>query len=58
VRAITLGIVNPHKMVDDEVKKSLAEIDHGEGVDVWVVGADRARIAFGLTLWVFCGALH
>lgn len=58
VRALTLGFVNPHKMVDEEVKKSLAEIGTTVRASLWWVSVQIAlRVLFGLTLWTVW-ALH
>jgi hypothetical protein len=52
VRALTLGIVNPRKMVDEEVKKSLTEMQSTLTASLWwVVLQTMLRLAFGLTLW-------
>lgn len=52
VRVLTLGIVNPQKMVDEEVKKSLAEMQTTVASSLWwVVTQTSLRMAFGLTLW-------
>lgn len=52
VRALTLGIVNPRKMVDDEVKKSLTEYQSTLQSSLWWVSVQIGlRLAFGLTLW-------
>jgi hypothetical protein len=52
VRALTLGFVNPQKMVDEEVKKSLAEIGTTVRASLWWVTVQIAlRVLFGLTLW-------
>jgi hypothetical protein len=52
VRVLTLGIVNPHKMVDDEVRKSLTEMQTTLTASLWWVILQTAlRLAFGLTLW-------
>jgi hypothetical protein len=52
VRALTLGIVNPQKMVDDEVKKSLTEMQSTLAASLWwVIAQTTLRLAFGLTLW-------
>ncbi|MFX9552157.1 hypothetical protein ABTO49_21475, partial [Acinetobacter baumannii] len=37
VRALTLGIVNPHKMVDDEVRKNLTEYQSTLQASLWWV---------------------
>jgi hypothetical protein len=58
VRALTLGIVNPKKMVNDEVKKSLAEYRSTLQASLWWVSVQIGlRLVFGLTLWVVW-ALH
>jgi hypothetical protein len=52
VRALTLGIVNPSKMVDDEVRKSLTEMQSTLSASLWwVILQTVLRLAFGLTLW-------
>ncbi len=52
VRAITLGIVNPQKMVDDEVKKSLQDYRSTLNASLWWVSVQIGlRLLFGLTLW-------
>lgn len=52
VRALTLGLVNPHKMVDEEVKKSLTEMQSTLTASLWwVILQTTLRLAFGLTLW-------
>ncbi len=58
VRTVTLGYINPGKMVDDEVKKSLAEIGTTVQRSLWWVSVQIAlRVTFGLTLWLLC-AFH
>jgi hypothetical protein len=52
VRALTLGIVNPRKIVDAEVKKNLAEIGTTVRNSMWWVSVQIGlRVLFGLTLW-------
>ena len=52
VRVLTLGIVNPHRMVDAEVQKSLAEYQSTINAALWWVTVQTGlRLAFGLTLW-------
>ncbi|MBN9119675.1 MAG: hypothetical protein J0I06_11055 [Planctomycetes bacterium] len=52
VRALTLGIVNPRKMVDDEVKKNLTEYQSTLQASLWWVSVQIGlRLCFGLTLW-------
>jgi hypothetical protein len=52
VRALTLGIVNPRRMVDEEVKKSLSEMQSTVTASLWwVIVQTVLRLAFGLTLW-------
>jgi hypothetical protein len=53
VRALTLGYVDPHRMVDDEVKKSLSELSTTVRASLWWVSVQMAlRVTFGLTLWL------
>ena len=57
-RVLTLGMVNPQRMVDEEVKKSLAEIGTTVRASLWWVSVQIAlRVLFGLTLWT-AWALH
>jgi hypothetical protein len=52
VRLLTLGVVNPRKIVDEEVKKSLAEMQTTASASLWWVAVQTSlRLAFGLTLW-------
>lgn len=52
VRVLTLGIVNPRKMVDEEVKKSLTEYQSTLKASLWWVSIQIGlRLLFGLTLW-------
>jgi hypothetical protein len=52
VRVLTLGYVNPRKLVDEEVKKSLSELGTTVKASLWWVSAQiGCRVAFGLTLW-------
>jgi hypothetical protein len=52
VRMLTFGVINPRKMVDEEVKKSLAEMQTTASNSLWwVVLQTTLRLAFGLTLW-------
>ena len=52
VRALTLGIVNPRKMVDAEVKKSLAEMHTSFASSMWwVIVQMGLRLAFAVTIW-------
>jgi hypothetical protein len=58
VRVFTLGFVNPRKMVDAEVQKSLDELGRVVNAGLWWVSAQIAlRVTFGLTLWTVW-ALH
>jgi len=59
VRALTLGIVNPQQMVDDEVKKSLTEYQSTLQVSLWWVSVQiGTRLLFGLTLWAVWAVHH
>jgi hypothetical protein len=52
VRLLTLGVVNPRRIVDEEVKKSLAEMQTTASASLWWVAVQTSlRLAFGLTLW-------
>jgi hypothetical protein len=58
VRVLTLGVVNPRRIVDEEVKKSLAEIGTTVRASLWWVSVQIGlRVVFGLTLWTVW-ALH
>lgn len=53
VRIATLGMVDPTRMVDAEVRKSMAELGATARSSLWWVSAQIAcRVAFGLTLWL------
>lgn len=57
VRVLTLGYVDPHRMVDEEVRKNLAEIGTTVRSSLWWVSAQvGARVLFGLTLWTVWAA--
>jgi hypothetical protein len=52
VRIATLGMVDPTKMVDAEVRKSMAELGATARSSLWWVSAQiGCRVLFGLTLW-------
>jgi hypothetical protein len=52
VRVLTLGIVNPQRMVDEEVRKSLTEYQSTLQSSLWWVSIQIGlRLTFGLTLW-------
>ncbi len=53
VRIATLGMVDPTRMVDAEVRKSMAELGATARSSLWWVSAQIAcRVLFGLTLWL------
>jgi hypothetical protein len=53
VNMATLGIVNPKKMVDAELKKSLTEYRSTLASSMWWVNVQISlRLTFGLTLWL------
>ncbi len=58
VRWLTLGYVNPHKIVAKEVRKALED---GKGMlnrNLWWISLQALlRVLFGLTLWI-CWAVH
>jgi hypothetical protein len=52
VRILTFGYIDPHKQVDEELKKNLADL--GSTVRssmLWVSAQIGARVLFGLALW-------
>ncbi len=52
VRVVTLGLVNPHHLVDEELRKSLFVARHTFSSALWwVCIQSTCRIFFGLTLW-------
>jgi hypothetical protein len=52
VRTLTFGMVNPQKIVDTEVQKSLTEARSTLATSLWwVIVQTSLRLAFGLTLW-------
>jgi len=52
IRALTLGYIDPRKMVDDEVKKSLVELGTAVRSSLWWVSVQIGlRVLFGLALW-------
>jgi hypothetical protein len=52
VRVLTLGVVNPRKMVDAEVQKSLAEMHTTLASSLWwVIVQMGLRLAFAVTIW-------
>lgn len=52
VRFATLGMVNPKRMVDEELKKSLTEYRSTLAASLWwVIVQTSLRVVFGLTLW-------
>jgi hypothetical protein len=52
VRALSLGFVDPTRMVDDELRKTLTQYQSSLASSLWWVAAQTGlRLAFGLTLW-------
>ncbi len=52
VRVATLGLVNPQRMVDDEVRKNLSAYQSTLQASLWWVSVQIGlRLTFGLTLW-------
>jgi hypothetical protein len=52
IRWASLGFINPHKMVDEELRKSLTEYRSTLNASLWwVIAQTSLRIIFGLTLW-------
>jgi hypothetical protein len=57
VRAATLGFVDPRRMVDAELCKTLREARTTFSLALWWVALQAAlRILFGLTLWLIWAA--
>ena len=53
VRIVTLGFVNPRKMVADEVQKALVGASDLLNFTLWWVTVQTGlRFAFGLSLWL------
>ena len=53
VRALTLGYVNPHRMVDEGVRKGLTELGATVGWAArWTAIQVVCRVAFGLVIWL------
>ncbi|MFO0850915.1 MAG: hypothetical protein U0871_20525 [Gemmataceae bacterium] len=53
IRVVTLGYVNPHRIVDTEVKKGLEQFGQTVSwVSWWVSLQVGLRVAFGLTIWL------
>ena len=53
IRAATLGYVNPHRMVDEEVKKGLAQLGETVSWVAWWVSVQvGCRVVFGLAIWL------
>lgn len=53
VRVLTLGRVNPRKMVHAEVQKALEQASQLLNTSLWWVSVQIGlRVAFGLTLWL------
>lgn len=53
IRAVTLGIVNPQRIVDAEVKKGLIELGKTMSWAMyWTSTQASLRMTFGLTIWL------
>lgn len=53
VRVVTLGLVDPRRIVDAEVAKGMADLGASARSSLWWVSAQiGCRVAFGLTLWL------
>jgi hypothetical protein len=53
VRVVTLGYVNPHKIVSQEVRKALVELNRMLNSTLWWVSTQTGlRIAYGLAVWL------
>jgi hypothetical protein len=53
IRFVTLGYVDPRRMVDDEVRKALEATSRLVNKSLWWTAWQAAlRVAFGLSLWI------
>jgi hypothetical protein len=53
IRAATLGYVNPHRIVDEEVKKGLTQLGETVSWVAWWVSVQvGCRVVFGLAIWL------
>jgi hypothetical protein len=53
VRAVTLGYVNPQRMVDEEVRKGLGQLGRTVSWAAWWAAVQvGCRVACGLTIWL------
>ena len=53
VRTVTLGYLNPHDMVEAEVRKGLSEMGQMVSWSMqWVAIQVTCRVVFGLTVWL------
>jgi len=53
VRVVTLGRVDPDRMVDEEVRKGLRQLGRTVNWSMWWVSAQAgARLLCGLTIWI------
>ncbi|MCS6864322.1 MAG: hypothetical protein RMJ56_03210 [Gemmataceae bacterium] len=59
VRVVTLGYINPQRLIDEEVRKSLTEYQSSlQRSIVWVTLQMGLRLLFGLTLWSVWAVHH
>ena len=53
IRAATLGYLNPQRMVDEEVRKGMAQLGETVSWVAWWMSVQvGCRVAFGLTIWL------
>lgn len=59
VRAATVGVVNPTRIVDAEVKKSMEYLGQTAQWAMWWTSAQSVlRVAFGLLVWLLWASQH
>ena len=59
VRAATVGVVNPTRMVDDEVRKSLEQLGQTATWALWWTSTQSVlRVTFGLVVWLLWVIAH
>lgn len=53
VRVVSFGVINPRRMVAEEVEKALVEVGNMLNFTLWWITVQMGlRLAFGLTLWI------
>lgn len=59
VRVVTLGQINPRRMVADEVRKALMDVAQMLNTSLWwTIAQITLRVAFGLSIWLTWAAIE